>query len=169
MEEIQNAAAALCVTLVISGIFHMLLPSGDWNRYARFGVRLFLLLCLILPFRNGKIAAEWDNTSYQKQIEQSVADMEQLAKEQLLENFTSTLEQEGVSLLLQNKIAVQKIQVTAHIADEQRIDITNIEVVLEAGESNEEISKAQNLIAEEFGLTVQAVTVQKQTGGEGNG
>lgn len=162
MESIRNTAASLCITLIVSGIFSMLLPGGGWNRYAKFGVRLFLLLCLILPFGKGEFDILSGSEGILYSTEEIGEDWEMLTQKQLLENFSENLEQEAENLLGKSGIETEKIEAEVHIADEQRIDISNIRITLKPGMEGA-VQKTEALIAQTFGITP-VVTCAQQGG-----
>ncbi len=166
MDAIRNTAASLCATLVITGIFSMLLPEGGWNRCARFAVRLFLLLSIALPFASGDFSLDLEGGS--RTLRESAAgEMEALAEEQLLRNFATNLELAGEQALAEAGISVREIVVAVHIADEQRIDITSIRVALEPG-MEALAGEAKSIITGLLGRTPE-ITAAEIQGGTGDG
>ena len=165
MDTIRSTAVSLCATLVVTGIFSMLLPEGGWNRYARFAVRLFLLLSLVLPFAGGDFRLDLESGSSWEEPAGNAGEMEALAEEQLLRNFTANLELAGEQALEEAGIPFQKIEVTVHIADEQRIDITNIRITLEPG-AERFAGEAESAVAERLGKTPEVFIADTQGGTE---
>ena len=167
MDTIRSTAVSLCATLVVTGIFSMLLPEGGWNRYARFAVRLFLLLSLVLPFAGGDFRLDLESGSSWEEPAGNAGEMEALAEEQLLRNFAANLELAGEQALEEAGIPFQKIEVTVHIADEQRIDISELNITLPEEEKSRG-DQASGLIKEAFGVEPR-LAFSGQTGGKNSG
>ncbi len=143
METIRNIAAALCGALVVTAIFAMLTPSAGMNRFVKLAVRLFFLLCIVAPFARGEVNLNLDTSRYFSAGETVKTDLSTLAEKQLLEAFSQNVET-GVSGILQKHgITAEKIQIDAHIEEEQRIEFTTIEITLEqeSGELGDALSE----------------------------
>ena len=167
MDTVRSVAASLCVTLIATGIFSMLLPNAGWNRFAKFGVRLFLLLSLVSPFLSGNI--DWDlaAASYQPEADAVRSALSELSERQLLETFAANLEESARETLESAGIVPDKIAAAVHIADEQRIDITAIEITLPEGQ-RARAEEAAGLISETFGMQPQ-ILFSGNLGGENGG
>ena len=167
MDTVRSVAASLCVTLIATGIFSMLLPNAGWNRFAKFGVRLFLLLSLVSPFLSGNI--DWDlaAASYQTEADAVRSALSGLSERQLLETFAANLEESARETLESAGIVPDKIAAAVHIADEQRIDISELNITLPEEEKSRG-DQASQLIAEAFGTEPQ-LTFSGQTGGKNSG
>lgn len=166
MDTLRNTAVSLCITFTVTGMLSMLMPGESWNRFAKFAVRLFLLLCLVLPFLGGELDfSQW--TSVTAFSPQSVDQLSDLAQTQLLETFCDNLEKESKNILDENNIQTEKITAEAHIVDEQRIDISNIRITLPP-ESADMAQKAEDLIQETLGVEPE-ISISQQIGGEKNG
>lgn len=167
MDSIRSAAVSLCIALVATGIFSMLLPNGGWNRFAKFGVQLFLLLSLVSPFFSGDINWTMETGELLEEADSARTEMSALAEEQLLENFSENLEQSAREILENAGFSPLEIEARVHIADEQRIDISELNITLPEEEKSRGDQAAQ-LIAEAFGAEPQ-LTFSGQTGGKNSG
>ena len=166
METLRNTAVSLCITFTITGMLSMLMPGEGWNRFAGFAVRLFLLLCLVLPFFGGELDLS-QLASVPVHYTQTESNLTDLAQAQLLDTFCGNLETEAANVLKENSIPAEKITVEAHIADEQRIDISNIRIVLPP-ETADMASKTEDLIRDTLGVEPE-ISISQQTGGEKDG
>lgn len=167
MDAIRSAAVSLCIALVATGIFSMLMPNGSWNRFARFGVQLFLLLSLASPFLNGNWNWDLETETFFEEADSTRAEMLELANRQLLENFAENLEQSARETLEAAGIFPLEITAEVHIADEQRIDISALNITLAEGE-RPYAEKASELIADAFGMEPQ-ISYSSQMGGKNGG
>ena len=167
MDSIRSAAVSLCIALVAAGIFSMLTPSGSWNRFARFGVQLFLLLSLASPFFSGELNWTMETGELLEEADSARTEMSALAEEQLLENFSENLEQSARDVLENAGFSPLEIEAWVHIADEQRIDITAIEITLPEGQ-RARAEEAAGLISETFGMQPQ-ILFSGNLGGENGG
>ena len=167
MDSIRSAAVSLCIALVATGIFSMLLPNGGWNRFAKFGVQLFLLLSLVSPFFSGDINWTMETGELLEEAGSARTEMSALAEEQLLENFSENLEQSAREILENAGFSPLEIEARVHIADEQRIDISELNITLPEEEKSRG-DQASQLIAEAFGTEPQ-LTFSGQTGGKNSG
>ena len=167
MDSIRSAAVSLCIALVAAGIFSMLTPSGSWNRFARFGVQLFLLLSLASPFFSGELNWTMETGELLEEADSARTEMSALAEEQLLENFSENLEQSARDVLENAGFSPLEIEAWVHSADEQRIDISELNITLPEEEKSRG-DQASQLIAEAFGTEPQ-LTFSGQTGGKNSG
>lgn len=154
MDSIRNIAASLCIALVITCIFTMLLPGKGWNQFARFAVRLFFLLCLVTPFLGGGGKLDFDADQYFSGQEERQKDLAQLTQRQLQESFEENLRRAAWEILTRNGIAPEKIQVETYISPDQHIDIISLNVTLK-GEAQLLSWKISSLLEEAFGLQPQ--------------
>lgn len=53
MEQIKQWAVNICITLVVTGVFSMLIPHGSMEKVMKFATSVFFLCCLLLPFFTG--------------------------------------------------------------------------------------------------------------------
>lgn len=167
MDAVRSAAISLCIALVATGIFSMMMPNGSWNRFARFGVQLFLLLSLASPFLSGNWDWDLETEAFFAEADSARAEMSDLADQQLLENFSENLEQSARQTLEAAGIFPLEITAEVHIVDEQRIDISALNITL-AEEERSYAEEASRLIAETFGIEPQ-IFDSGQTGGKNSG
>jgi hypothetical protein len=149
METIRSIGASICITLVVTGIFSMLMPSRTMEKIIRFAVGLFFLSSLILPFASGDFSfdlsvPEWEDTQPGESLTQQVQNSTIRVSEQKVEELAeSLLEAEG--------IVPQKVTATINIEQDNRITITKLSIVLGL-ENVLQKQKASDCLEEQMGI-----------------
>jgi len=148
MEQIKEWAVNVCITLIATGVFSMLIPQGSMEKVMRFGVSTFFLCCLILPFWVGMPSFDWET-----EVSASIRteELEEGMEEQMKELSRYNIEQVIDRLLSQEEIQAEKIEADIHISEENRVFINSVTVVL-AAEQKDKMSKVKEQIKEQLGI-----------------
>ena len=148
MEQIKEWAVNVCITLIATGVFSMLIPQGSMEKVMRFGVSTFFLCCLILPFLFGMPLFDWET-----EVSASIRteELEEGMEEQMKELSRYNIEQVINRLLSQEEIQAEKIEADIHISEENRVFINSVTVVL-AAEQKDKMSKVKEQIKEQLGI-----------------
>ena len=149
MEMIRSIGASICITIIVTGIFSILVPGKNMERTIQLAVGLFFLASIVQPIVNGdwRELLEWDS----RQIETQIPELEDT-----VDNRVVTLTEEGlqrqVAALLQGKgISAKQVGATVHIEEDNSITITEILIIL----PREEILNApaaEQLVEENLGV-----------------
>ncbi|MEG2429344.1 MAG: stage III sporulation protein AF [Oscillospiraceae bacterium] len=148
MEVIKNIGINICITLVITAIFTMLVPNNKLDKILKFSISLFFLASLISPFFNSKLDFHINiddiiTSSPQKNISQK-------ADEQFYQIATKNLEMSIEKLLNQKGIPIKKIKIFINNSDNNSIFINKVIVTLD--KANEKyISQIKEIIEKEVG------------------
>ena len=148
MDMVRDYALSLCMTLIATGIFSMLIPGKSMEKVLKFALSLFFLSCLVLPVLQGEVRfsftdSDLSDTQYPEELEQK-------SNEAFLKLTETNLSHE-IELLLEVKgIKTEKIEVSIHIDEKNNIDISKCDIYLSGG---------QNIVAGDL-----AFYLQKETG-----
>lgn len=131
MNGVRVVAQSFCMALILSGIFSMLSPGRSMEKVWRFCLSLFLLCSLVFPFLQGGLDFSWD---FSREIPASQTEPLQSGMEQSLKEVAQ--QKIASQLMLQYEkehLAVEKVEVSIHIEDEESIDISEIQIQLAPG------------------------------------
>lgn len=164
ISAIKTMTAAICGTMIITGIFMMMVPSAGQSKILRLAVSLFFLLSLAAPLAGSH--AQWD-IDLENWIEQgeSVTDFRSLTETQLLRDFRRRLEEQALLILQEENIEPLNLEFSIHIDDQSRISITGLELLLDEKDADRSAGAIARL-NEAFGLTV-TLTLSDSGSGEG--
>lgn len=128
MDTVRSIGASICITLAVTGIFSMLMPSRTMEKVIRFAVGLFFLSSLILPFTTGDFSVdltipEWEESLQTKQLTDQVKNSTVTVSQQKVERLAE-------SLLKAEGITPQKVTATINIEEDNSITITKLSIVL---------------------------------------
>lgn len=121
METIRMIGASVCITMVVTAIFSMLIPDNKPEKLLRFSISLFFLTGLISPFVGKSISF------YIEPPAKSRVAQEQALETQISESFVAAaqtrLEQQLSDALKKEGILPLKITVSVHIDETNGISI----------------------------------------------
>lgn len=152
LETIRNTALSVCGTMIITGIFMMLIPSVGRHQTLRLAVSLFFLLSLAVPFTGERAEWEAELTRWDRTGE-TVVDFQTRTRELLLADFRSRLEEQAMQILRDEDIDPAGLEFMIHIDEQDRISITGLELLLDENSA----SRADTAISRlngTFGVTV---------------
>ncbi|MCI8600100.1 MAG: hypothetical protein HFE45_00705 [Oscillospiraceae bacterium] len=162
MGQIQDVAAAICGTLIITAVFMMMSPSASGSKTLRFSASLFFLLSLAAPFAGEQ--AYWRSDPALLAPEREM-DFQSLTQRQLLAAFESRLTAEAEQILADEGITPEGLRFSIHIGEDNRISITSLELLLKEGDRGR-CDRGIARLNEAFGLTVQ-LAFSEDGSGEG--
>jgi hypothetical protein len=150
VDMVRDYALSLCMTLIATGIFSMLIPGKSMEKVLKFALSLFFLSCLVLPVLQGEVRFSFTDSDLSEWDTQYPEELEQKSNEAFLKLTETNLSHE-IELLLEVKgIKTEKIEVSIHIDEENNIDISKCDIYLSGG---------QNIVAGDL-----AFYLQKETG-----
>ena len=148
IETIRMLGLSLCVTAVITAIFTMLMPDAKLEKTVKFAISLFFLTGLAAPFAAGELDPIFDFSPIQ--AESQASPLEKQAQEQFLSLAERNLEASLEQLLRAEGVRPQKVDVSIHITEDQRVSIKQVRVTLPASEEGNR-QKAADLLRKETG------------------
>ncbi|WMJ23025.1 stage III sporulation protein AF [Paludicola sp. MB14-C6] len=161
MEGIRTIGMSMCITLVVTSIFSMLIPDSKLDKVLKFAISLFFLTSIISPFFTSKIdfgvdfnnmVMEQTNTKMDKAVEEQFFSLAQ-------KNIASTLER----YLKNEEISVRKIEVFVNKTADNNISISKLMVYIDASQENK-VSKIESLVKREVGVTPSIVKLNSNQG-----
>lgn len=159
MEQLKEWAVNVCITLIATGVFSMLIPQGNMEKVMKFGVSTFFLCCLLLPFFTGMPKLNWKTeVSAYTNTEQIENKMEQ----QLEQLSKTNIEQVISGLLASEGIQPEKIEADIHISENNSVSINRVTVVLNNKGSSKE-NKVKGLIQKKTGIDAVVISSGKAT------
>ncbi len=141
MEALTELGYGFCVGMVVTGLFIAASPKDGSGKTMRFVLRLFLLLCFLLPLAKTDISqffsreppkVETKTESYDALIQNQ---LEQTIKDNIKETAVSTFESYGISPV--------SLDVSIHISEDNRITVSEMKVVL----SQEDLLRCDEAVA----------------------
>ncbi len=128
METIRSIGASICITMVVTGIFSILIPGRAMEKTVRMAVGLFFLASIVLPIANG----DWDYLFSMRPAQEEILlpDLEKTVEREVIEITQERLCGQAKTLLQAEGIAVKQVSVTVHIDKDNSITITEILIVL---------------------------------------
>lgn len=150
MEAIRSMGVNICITLVITVIFTMLVPSNKLDKILKFSISLFFLASLISPFFNSKLDFHIDMKDVVISSQQK--NLNQKADEQFFQMATKNLEVSIEKLLIKKGIKINKIKIFVNNSSDNSIFISKVIVSLNKANEKYE-SQIKQIIKEEVGVT----------------
>lgn len=155
MEIVRNFAISICITIVATGIFSMLIPNGTMEKVVKFTVSLFFLLSIIIPFVTGLKDFKVEYVSGEV-LQENNKQLENNINENILNITKSKLEQSIVDILKKNDILVKKVFVDINIIDKSSIDISKIEIYIDS-EQKDKQNQIEQIIKKEVEVTPEII------------
>lgn len=153
MEAIKTIGASICLTIVATSIFSMLMPNTKLDKILKFAISLFFLASLVSPFANASFDfhIDLDAIAPQQTTNQVKTAMDNSFSELAAMNLEA-----GISRMLkQNGIAVKKTQVIINKSELDNITISKLIVHVDENATADSMTpKIQELIKREVGKTV---------------
>lgn len=147
MSGIKSVVTMICLILIITGIFSILIPKNKMEKTIKFAISLFFLAGIVIPIVKGEFDFSIDYkdiniTDYQVQVQAKTKNTITILTEKKLENDVK-------NILKNNGINYENVEMSIHILEDESIDITKFTVVLKEGEN---IQTTEQLIIEEVGI-----------------
>lgn len=152
MNTLRTIGYAICVTLVVTSIFLMLLPSGHMAKIVKFAVHLFLLIAIVTPFVGEPIDFSSGAEAFAWEQNETAKSLNQLADEQLLKSFDKSLTVQAEAVFKKHGIVPEKIEFSMNVQSDRSIDISKLEILLK-GSDKDRCDKAVCELNEMFGVT----------------
>lgn len=144
MNSLRETGYIICVVLVITGIFLMLLPSGNTVKSVRLAIHLFLIISIVAPIFN--VRTDFSTFSYDYELNENKAynNLTELYNKEIIESFKKELLITAKSVFEKYDIVPEKIEIMTNVNDNQSIDITSVNITL----NNSDKNKSEKAISE---------------------
>jgi len=159
MNSLRETGYIICIILVITGIFMMLLPSGNTVKSVKFTIHLFLIISVIVPMFNIKADFSAYQYDYSLNENKTYNNLTELYNSELLESVEVNLTDKAYDIFKKYAITPEKIEILMNVSANQSIDITEINITLREADksvSNKAISEINN----SFGVTSKVIFVK---------
>lgn len=146
MDSIRTWVLTICVTLVGSSLFKMLVPSSEINKMAKFTINLFLISSLVSPILFNSL--ELDFTIISGEIDNN-SNLEAVTDEQVYSQAEKQLKLQLEELFAQNGTKINDIEIDISISEE----VQTVQIALWA-DSSERINqqKVEELVLDNIGV-----------------
>lgn len=134
MESIKTVAISICVTLIVTGIFSMLLPSQSMEKVMKFSISLFFLVCIVMPFARGDFHFSMHVLNLSST--ENGTEMSKQSEEYFVVIAQNKINTQVEHLLEKNKIHPQKVQSEIHISEDSSIIIKEVKIYFSDKEKN---------------------------------
>lgn len=127
MNTIQAIGTGICITMIVTALFSLLITNRSMERVMRFALSLFFLTVLLAPLMD----AEWSDL-FDFSVQEST-EMEQV-QDRLEQSFSSLtkmqLQKQAQMLLEQAQIPYEKLSIEIHNEGQTSITISRLIVWL---------------------------------------
>ncbi len=150
MEMIKTIAINICIVMIITGIFSVLVPSKNFEKILSFAISLFFVCSIAIPLIRGELKFDFTPqneylSSFENDLDMSMDDS---VKSLAQNNLTSVIDE----LLRQNDIIAKKIDVSINITEDDSININNVKIHISENDEIFEL-KIKEIILREVGIT----------------
>lgn len=160
MEAIRNIGISICISMVVTSIFSMLVPDTKMDKVLKFAISLFFLTSIISPFMTNKINFTMDFSEVSKV--QSRSNLIDTSNKQFSELAAVNLERSLTKILSSEGVVVQKIVVTINKSETGDISISKLMVYLDETNENRR-GDIENIVKREVGITP-TITIKSKGG-----
>ena len=131
METIKSWATVICITLILTTIFSMLVPKGSMEKIIQFTISMFFIVSFITPFLTKLPSLSLDVEAAATPQTRETQSLEDSMKQKLLELTASNLEVKANGFLEEIWVQAEKIAVLINNETDDRITISKITVWLD--------------------------------------
>lgn len=160
MEAIRNIGISICISMVVTSIFSMLVPDTKMDKVLKFAISLFFLTSIISPFMTNKINFTMDFSEVSKV--QARSNLIDTSNKQFSELAAVNLERSLTKILSSEGVVVQKIVVTINKSETGDISISKLMVYLDETNENRR-GDIENIVKREVGITP-TITIKSKGG-----
>jgi len=150
METIKAIGMSICVTLVVTSIFSMLMPDTKLDKVIKFSISLFFLTSLISPFITSDIKINVDIDDIV--LESKSTNLSQASQTQFFSLAEKNIQSALIRYLQNEDINVRKIEVCINKIDNNNISISKLMVYINR-EQEETATRIKALVKREVGVT----------------
>lgn len=154
MDGVKSVITMICLTLIITGIFSILIPKSSMEKIMKFAISLFFLTGIVIPILRGDFDFSFDigeikAVEYQQTLKQNTKNTITILSEKKIEYQIK-------SILKANDINYIKVDINIHINDDDSIDISKFIVML-SKDNKTDLKTVEQLIVKEVGIKPQIV------------
>lgn len=149
MSGIKEVITMICLILITTGVFSILVPKSSMEKVMKFAISLFFLAGIVIPIVQGKFDFSFEideiqGAEYQAQIEENTKNTITILSEKKIES-------EVKKILKENDINCTKVDISIHIDKDDSIDISKFIVTL-SKEEVLDLTTVEQLIVKEVGV-----------------
>lgn len=156
MEAIKTIGMSICITIIVTSIFSMLLPNTKLDKVIKFAISLFFLTGIVSPFFSSDL-----NFNFKVEDiipEQSTTQLNQTMHNQFLSVAQTNLENAVQRMLKNDGINAIKVEVLINKLDKDNISISKLMVYIE-NETKTSSKRIEDLVKKEVGLSPTIVII----------
>ena len=142
MEFVKEWTFTVCITLIVSVLISLLLPSGTIGKYSKIIISLFIFLSLLLPITKSDITFAFPDMDSQSIYENQEEAYSELIEAQIKEKLSSA-GYTGINI---------SCEISVNSDENSEIEIKKLQAYIPDEYSKEEISK---FIYDNLGMNVQ--------------
>lgn len=158
MEAIRTIGISLCITVVATTLFSMLLPDGKMDKVVKFAISLFFLTGIISPFFSSELNFRIEVADIIP--EQNRTQLVDTMDEQMISLAKVNLENSLERMLTLDGYSVRKIQVEINKSQTNNISISKLMVYIEE-ETAKSSLQIEKTIQKEVGITPSIVVLKE--------
>ena len=152
MEILKQWSRAVCCIAIALSILEMLLPSGNLEKIMRLIIGSFMIITLVLPFKNLVLSIN-EKISFHKNDSPSI-NFNQKIKEQAIKNIEERLKNIVESQLREKKVNIKKINIFMDMKDDNCISIEKIQIYLSLKDKGREYD-IKDFLEKKLGMFVE--------------
>lgn len=156
METIKAIGFSICITIVVTSIFSMLLPNTKLDKVIKFAISLFFLTGIISPFFSSDLKFHVDIEDVISN--QNTTKLDQTFETQFISAAQTNLESSIQRMLKKDGINVIKVEVLINKMNEDNISISKLMVYIDK-DTNNSSKKIEEIVKKEVGITPTIIIV----------
>ncbi len=150
IQTIKIVAVNICIVMIITGVFSVLVPGKSFEKILKFAISLFFVCSVAVPMFSGELSLDFSfDTDFISEYE---SEFYLSAEESVIKLSEEKIMLAIDEILTQNGISAKKIEVNINIDENDSINITNVEISIT---ENDEIFtlKIKEIVLREVGIT----------------
>lgn len=156
METIKAIGFSICITIVVTSIFSMLLPNTKLDKVIKFAISLFFLTGIISPFFSSDLKFHVDIEDVISN--QNITKLDQTFETQFISAAQTNLESSIQRMLKKDGANVIKVEILINKMGEDNISISKLMVYIDK-DSNNSSKKIEEIVKKEVGITPTIIIV----------
>ena len=165
----------IVICVIIVSLFELILPNGNFKKYIKIVLGIYIIICIISPFSkkievlNLENIEEYIEKKYETKINETSMDkrLQELYTEEIKKDIEKRVEKYGYKIKnikidadfenTNEKSGIHKINLVLN--KNKKIEKVEIKIVQETNETNDEIEKIKEEIAEDYNISKNLISI----------
>lgn len=148
MEKFIMMGMSICITVIITSIFTMIVPDSKLEKVIGFSISLFFLVSIITPFINRDFRIDF---KLDEIVFDSKDKFQSDVRNQFLDIACNNLENQLINILVKEELKPNDVKININIQEDNSISIIKAEVFIKE-EDKEDAQRIKQLIFNKIGI-----------------